>query len=107
MKRHKSLEHKDILAGRIGQGPVPADLDDVRSLGERNTDGQESSGNSGETHLELEWVTRGQRAGRSSGSVSEGRSNRLETVRNIVNISSEIDGDVDVPCSWCAGSKED
>lgn len=44
----------DIRGGVVGEG-APSDLDDMGSLGECNTNGQESGGNSGETHLELEW----------------------------------------------------
>ena len=48
------FREKDALLRVKLEGLVPSNLDDVGSLGESNTNGQESGGNSGETHLELD-----------------------------------------------------
>ena len=96
----------DALVGGVDEVAAPADLDDV-SRGVGSTDGQESGSNSGETHLELgrEGETTSGRKFRISW---QGRSNRLETAIVIVSggHTKRRKGD-DVPCSWCAGSKED
>lgn len=39
--------------GVVGQAAILTDLDGVGGLGQRETDGQESGNNGGETHLEL------------------------------------------------------
>ena len=43
---------KHALVGGVGEGTT-SNLDDM-GLGESDTNGQESGGNSGETHLELD-----------------------------------------------------
>ena len=56
--RDKRDKNGNALVRGVGERTVPTDLDLVVGLRESNTNGQESGGDSRETHLELEFGRR-------------------------------------------------
>ena len=62
---------KNVRAGGVCQRAIPANLDDVGSLGDGGTSGEESGSDSGETHVERDGERAVQRADKRSSEVSE------------------------------------